>query len=260
MSEIQKPKIYNVDRYVLATVLHKPQGKGQFPAVILFPGFLAGKDDKYIVSLADQLAENGIVALRFDPAGFGESEGTIAEDYRLSVFMNDIDIMWSYLKHQPFVNDKVIGLYGHSLGGTAAICFGGDYPTGISAIAAVAPPQTFESGTLMKLKFPEWEKSGVLVVEREPYGKMEIPYAFVKDARLYSALESVKAVQRPILVVTGTMDTHVSPKETRELFLAANEPKELVEMLGMDHVYWEKDEELAKVNEAVVGFFRKNLR
>ena len=260
MAEILKPKIYNVDRYILATVLHKPDGKGPFPAVILLPGFVSGKDEKHIISLSCQLAENGIIALRFDPSGFGESDGTITEDYRLSFYMNDIDVIWTYLKLQPFVNDSVIGLFGHSMGGMAAICFGADYPTGISAIAAVAPPQTFTSGIIIKQELPEWEKTGILTIIKEQYGTFKIPFAFVKDSQPYSALEAAKSVKQPILVVTGTIDNRVDPKETRELFLAANEPKEFVEIVGMNHSYAGNEEQLAKVNDAVSNFFMQNLR
>ncbi len=264
MSELIKPKIYNGDRNILATVVHKPEGKGPFPAVILLPGFISGKDEKHIDSLARQLAENGILALRFDPAGFGESEGTITEDYRLSVYMNDIDVMCTWLKHQSFVNGSVIGLFGHSMGGMAAICFGADYPTGISAISVVAPPHFFGGSIAMKKELPDWEKKGEHTFSRVIAGNTQetrftLPYAFVKDAHPYNALESVKAVKQPIMVITGTMDERVDPKETRELYRAANEPKQYVEIIGMKHSYAENEEQSGKVKEAVVHFFLQNL-
>lgn len=259
MSEIIKPKIYNVDRYVLASVLHKPDGKGPFPAVILLPGFLSGKDNEQIKTLAYSLAGNGIVALRFDPTGFGDSEGTIAEDYRLSIYMNDIDTMWNYLKHQPFVKSDVIGLWGKSVGGILALSYAADYPSTIKAVAIGSSSKTFDSGKFINMKLSSWEKDGKAEIETAQYGTFSVPYAFIKDGHPYNALDAVKLVKQPILVVAGTMDDRVEERETREIFTAANDPKEFVEILGMGHDYSEKKEIEEKVNNAVTDFFVKNL-
>lgn len=260
MSDILKPKIYNVDRYVLATILHKPEGKGPFPAVILLSGFLESMESEVIKSLAHQLAENGIVALRFDTTGFGASEGTITEDYRVSAYMNDIDTMWNYLKHQSFVNVNAIGVWGHSLGGTLAICYSADYPTAIKGTVAVSCPTKIGSSIGFKDKIDKWKTDGEIELETHQNEKITVPYSFIKDGESYSALDAAPGLKQPILVVVGSNDDRVANSETRSIFQAIPGEKEILDITGMKHRYGDQPEIVEKVNNASVDFFQKVLK
>jgi dienelactone hydrolase len=86
--------ILNNKKHMLAALIHKPAKKGKFPAVILLPGFRRTKDDVLIKQLAIKLANSNIVAIRFDPSGFGESEGEIERDYRLSNYFSDTESVY----------------------------------------------------------------------------------------------------------------------------------------------------------------------
>lgn len=109
----------------LAATLTVPPGKGPFPAAVLIAG--SGPHDrdetlmghKPFLVLADYLTRRGIVVLRADKRGVGESEG----DYSRATtadFASDAEAGFNYLKTRPEVNPHRIGLIGHSEGGVMA--------------------------------------------------------------------------------------------------------------------------------------------
>jgi pimeloyl-ACP methyl ester carboxylesterase len=258
MSDVITPKLYNVDRYRISARIHLPEGEGPFPSVILLHGFFGHKDEEHIVSLAEELARKGFVAARFDATGFGESEGTVEEDYRLSAYMNDIDTMVDHLGHQEFVQQGVIGLWGHSAGGMLAVCYASEYSE-IAAVACVSGPSTFASSLRIAPLLAEWERKGAYPFESSRYGEKDVPWAFVKDASGYSALEAAKELKQPILTVIGLADDRVSPDDTRAIYESATGGKKLVEIEGMGHAYKENPAHLAQVNDATVSFFGEAL-
>jgi pimeloyl-ACP methyl ester carboxylesterase len=69
--------------------------------------------------IADYLSRNGIGVLRLDDRGFGKSEGDPNTSTSLN-FASDIEAAFQFLKKNPIVNAKKIGLIGHSEGGMIA--------------------------------------------------------------------------------------------------------------------------------------------
>ena len=109
----------------LAGTLTLPLSNGTFPVVILIPG--AGQSDrdasmlghKPFWVLADFLTRQGIVVLRFDKRGCGNSTG----DFNAATtqdFADDVLAGVEYLKSRKDINLKQIGLIGHSEGGIIA--------------------------------------------------------------------------------------------------------------------------------------------
>jgi hypothetical protein len=107
----------------LAGTLTLPPGKGPFVAVLLVPG--SGPHDrdetllghKPFLVLADYLTRKGIVVLRVDDRGVGESTGSRA-DATSADFATDAEAGIAYLKTRPEVDSHKIGLIGHSEGRT----------------------------------------------------------------------------------------------------------------------------------------------
>ena len=62
-------------------MLHRPEGAGPHPAVMILHGFTGQRIEPHrlFVKLARQLVAAGIAALRFDFRGSGESEGVPRE-------------------------------------------------------------------------------------------------------------------------------------------------------------------------------------
>jgi pimeloyl-ACP methyl ester carboxylesterase len=123
----EKEVVFNSleDDVQLAGTLTIPKGEGPFPAVILISG--SGpqtRNEEFMghqpfLVLADYLTRNGIVPLRFDDRGFGESTGNF-EIATSADFANDVRGAVSYLEQLNQINIAQIGLIGHSEGGLIA--------------------------------------------------------------------------------------------------------------------------------------------
>ena len=102
-----------------------PQGNGNFPAVLLITG--SGQQDrdetifnhKPFAVLADAFTRDGFVVLRVDDRGIGNSTGNFATSTTAD-FVKDVNASVDYLKTRHEVNDKKIGLLGHSEGAMIA--------------------------------------------------------------------------------------------------------------------------------------------
>ncbi|MDO9152674.1 MAG: CocE/NonD family hydrolase [Paludibacter sp.] len=109
----------------LAGTLTLPQGKAKFPAVVLISGSGAQNRDEEIMGhkpfliLADYLTSNGIAVLRFDDRGTNKSDGNFQTAITPD-FATDVKAAVQYLKTRKEINEKKIGLAGHSEGGIIA--------------------------------------------------------------------------------------------------------------------------------------------
>lgn len=109
----------------LAGTLSVPDGKGPFPAVVLISGTGHNTRDedvsghKVFLVLADALNRKGIAVLRYDKRGVGGSSG----DYDAATtadFTSDAQAAVDWLKTQPQINARRVGVLGHSEGGIIA--------------------------------------------------------------------------------------------------------------------------------------------
>ncbi len=112
---IQEVSFRNGD-VVLAGSLYLPLGKGKFSALVC--NHSSGDKPRYDGALmADYLAKRGIAVLIYDKRGNGQSAG----DWKTSSFedlADDCIAGVNLLKSVPQVNDKLIGIFGHSQGAT----------------------------------------------------------------------------------------------------------------------------------------------
>jgi pimeloyl-ACP methyl ester carboxylesterase len=109
----------------LAGTLTWPKEEHSCPAVILIPGVGAHDRDYFILGhrpflvMSDYLTRRGIAVLRFDERGVGASKGdrsqATSEDYA-----RDVMAGVNFLKTRKEINPHLIGLIGHSEGGTIA--------------------------------------------------------------------------------------------------------------------------------------------
>lgn len=242
----------------LAAVLHKPERSGKFPAVVVLHGNTGYKEEGHIEGLARALAENGIGAIRFDASGYGESEGTIEDDYRFSNYMQDAQVVYEYLSNLEWVEKDKVGVCGQSMGGMIALILAKNNPT-IASVCIISAPTQMGTSNNTKDKLEEWERTGYLERVSSKFGKMKIPWAFMEDARKYNALDYIKDVHTPLFAIWGTDDTNVPIEQTKEIYERANNPKEFWEVPGMDHFPKRNAEILPKLINGVVNFFKKTL-
>ena len=102
-----------------------PTKEGFFPAVILISGSGAQNRDEELLGhkpflvIADYLTKNGIAVLRFDDRGTAMSKGNYATATTLD-FASDVEAAVQYLLTRKEIDQKKIGLIGHSEGGIIA--------------------------------------------------------------------------------------------------------------------------------------------
>lgn len=109
--------------------------EGHAPAVVIVPGFGATNRDGVVGSpndtvyreLAHTLADRGMVALRYDKRGAGESD-RIPEDNPLTFDqrVGDAAAAVAYVRNRPEVDAGQVAMVGHDTGGFASMRVAGD--------------------------------------------------------------------------------------------------------------------------------------
>jgi len=257
---IQLP-IPNKKGLKLATEIYKPESPGQLPAVLIFHGFTGYKEGVDLVDIADKLARNGIVAVRFTASGFGNSEGTLEGDYRLSNHRKDAECVYEYVGKLPYIDTARLGVYGHSMGGKLAVLFCYDHAS-VKALCIVSAPVTF-FGTSYGAIEDKWRERGYFQkVSGRDGSTIRVPYEYLVDADSprHDVLEAARHVANPYaLVIAGESDTEVPWQETKKLYESLHCPKEFLLMGELDHPYKRNPKLIPLVHKPVIRFFTKYL-
>jgi hypothetical protein len=128
----------------LSGTLTIPSGKGPFKAVIMITGSGAqNRNEEFMghkpfLVIADYLSRNGIAVLRYDDRGVGGSQGNYSEATSEDL-ATDAEAAFNFLKTNPKINEKEIGLMGHSEGGLIAPIVAASNPD-IGFIVSLAGP------------------------------------------------------------------------------------------------------------------------
>src|SRR3972149_8142301 len=104
--------IHNQNGLRLAAVIEAVGWQHKQPFVMLLPGFKGYKEEETYTTLAKALLKKGIGSVRFETAGFGESEGTLEKDYRFSNYVVDTETVYTYLQQQTYVDTDRFGVCG----------------------------------------------------------------------------------------------------------------------------------------------------
>lgn len=133
-----------IDNVILKGTLSLPQKEGNFPVVILIPGYgKQSRDKEYLghksfLVLGDYLTKKGIGVLRFDDRGAGKSTGDYSKATTAD-FSKDVEAGVAYLKTRKEINKNKIGLLGHSEGGLISAIVAGNSKD-INYIVSLAGP------------------------------------------------------------------------------------------------------------------------
>jgi alpha/beta superfamily hydrolase len=122
----------------LEGILHLPSGKGKGPsAVVCHPHSLYGgsMEVPLVVAIAEELAQRGVVALRFNFRGVGRSRGTYADG---EGEIADVAGALDFLEGQKKADRERLCLVGYSFGAGVGLRHAENDPR-IAAVAVVAP-------------------------------------------------------------------------------------------------------------------------
>jgi dienelactone hydrolase len=251
------PIVYTSNGLQIFGVLHRPLGPASAPrpGVVLYHGFMATKcqpPHRIFVQLAEALAQLGVVSLRIDLPGRGDSEGEsidISVDGDLEAARRAID----FLCAQPDVDAANIGLVGISWGGTlAATLAGRDQRIAGTVLWSSAPGAT-----------PNWQPElhdvgGRMAVE--VVGNL-IGEPFYTSLHQLHPIEELKRSRGPVLLVYGTDDEIVPALEVAQAeqqLTAAGIPNRVIRIEGADHVFF-RHEWQQQVLQRTVAWLRQTL-
>jgi dipeptidyl aminopeptidase/acylaminoacyl peptidase len=104
----------------LAGTLHKPEGEGPFPALVVLHAASEGlHTDPFYVHLKEKLPQRGIAVFLYDRRGAGQSEGDF-ETADFATLAEDALAAIAFLRTQKEIDPERIGVYGISQGGWIA--------------------------------------------------------------------------------------------------------------------------------------------
>jgi len=251
---------FNKQKLNLHGILDIPDGEGPYPAIVVLHGFTGFKEELHIQDFALELAKAGFVAFRFDASGFGGSEGTIEDDFRVSNYLDDISCILDYAESHKEVDSSLIGVCGHSMGAGLAIIKAAQ-DSRIKAVCAVQPSAILMKAGQSSYDLKQWESAGWLEMscEHPKYSKIRLPWDFATDRNRFDAVSAAGELQAPLMVMYGTEDSGVG-SQPLTIFESAREPKELVRLDGFNHDFRHREHERKVVNQHLVDFFNRTLK
>jgi len=220
---------------------------GRSGAVVLMHGFRV--DRRQMLGRASFLSEAGYGVLLFDFQAHGESPGKqITIGYLES---RDAQAAVEFMKKS--CPGEKLGVIGLSMGGAAA---------------ALASPALEVDAMVLEEVYADIERATENRMERYLGGWarglaqlliMQLPLRAGIEKSALRPVDRVGAIKAPKLFIAGAKDRHTKLDESRELFAAASEPKELwvVEEAAHVDVHQMAKEEY---EERVLDFFEKRLR
>jgi len=211
-------------------ILTLPEKKGNFPAVIMVHGFAKTKSERKFVELSRELAKNGIVSLRFDFSGCGDSEGKF-EKMRISKQVEELNAAFQRLIKEKRIDKDRIGIFAHSLGTVVACLFQQKYQViKCQVLVALALDQErLIKKWYSKKEIKEWKRKRYLDTE-----KFRIGIGYFEEAIDYTGI--LPEIKIPTSVLHGKKDEDIPEKIAREAFLKIRaREKKMVIIREADH-------------------------
>ena len=228
MSNEENISFSNCRGDTLSGVLHHPVGKNSEGAVILCHGMDSEKNSEKLIYLARQLAEQGILALRFDFSYVGESSGRFA-DITYSGEVDDLRAAYALIQsHRP----GKTAIFGSSMGGTIALLFAAEEQSISALVTLAAPlhPEHFPQRILSSEQLQQWRARGFTM-----YNGRRLNVSLLEDLEQLNVKDAAKHILCPVLVLHGDADEVVPVGEAYELDACLPHSKRLLIFEGADH-------------------------
>ena len=229
----------NRDGHILAARLDLPL-EGKPLAYALFAHcFTCSKNTKAIAHISRALCRQGLAVMRFDFTGLGESEGNFA-DTNFSSNVDDLIVAADFLKANYRAPEILIG---HSFGGAAVIQAASRIPssTAVVSIAAPSDPQHVTRAL------------GKAAVSIQNQGQADVVLAgrtftlkkqFLDDLDFVNMAETLKNLNRALLVLHSPIDETVGIENAARIFQAARHPKSFISLDKADHLLTNSEDSL----------------
>jgi pimeloyl-ACP methyl ester carboxylesterase len=211
----------------LKGVLHHPEAGTPRGGVILCHGMESNKESDKLVLLGQELAQRGLLALRFDFACAGAA-GKF-EEITYSGEVADLQAAFLFMRDRPV---EKIALLGSSMGGTVALLFAAQHTSVAAVVTIAAPvhPERFASRLLTPAQVQEWRETGYT-----SYHGQRINVSLLDDLEKINVPEAAQKISCPIFILHGDRDEVVPVAEAHELHEYLKGSKRLSILKGADH-------------------------
>ncbi len=224
----------------------------RYPVVIILHGFAEHKHHDLTADLANNLVHYGFLTLRFDFHGHGESEGEF-EEHTIHQQVDDVFAALDFVAGLESADPDRIAVVGTDIGGNIAL-LAAEKDARIKAVVAQGARSHFDHHIDSWLQ--PHEQKELMTKGFFDHSQFRIRKGYVRSARMHDVLGQLKDMHAPVLFVHGTADLRVRLTETRELFLAANQPKAMEEVAGADH-WFRGAEARERLYELIAGWVRR---
>ncbi len=241
----------------LSAVVQTPDGKKNFPLVIICHGFTSEKNFELMTALANYLEADGIASIRFDFNGHGASEGRF-QDMTVPNEIEDALHVYEYARDMRGVTS--VSIAGHSQGGVVASMVAGELGAeNIRALALMAPAAVLRDDALRGLIFadrydavnpPEY-------VDIDHHGNLRLGRNYILTAQTLPIYETAANFQGSVFIVHGTTDVVVPYTYSLRYQEIYHGGAELALLPGFDHGFSQGINRTARL---VADFFVRQLK
>jgi alpha-beta hydrolase superfamily lysophospholipase len=196
-------------------------------AVVVFVHGLGGNRTELLVD-ADLIAQAGYGALLFDLRNSGESDGQVTtlglDETR------DVAAAVAFV-YQTAGTDAPVALFGHSMGGATVLLAAARLPE-VRAVIAESAYSSIEENLNESIQ-------GLTGLPPFPFAPLVVFFGQLDagiDIRLVRPVDVVAQISpRPLLLIHGEQDQTILAENSRRLYAAAREPKELYLLPAAGH-------------------------
>ena len=229
--------------------LAMPDSEGPAPVVLLLHGFtgmrhelpVVGTEDTMFSRAARWLGERGVASLRIDFRGSGDSEGAW-EDTTFSGQIADVSAALDYLETLEGIDSGRASILGLSQGGlVGAAAAGRDARVSNLVLWSAVSNPVMSYGILLGYDnlLAGAAAGDELMTIVLPWGaETSLRGPFFEDIFLVDPVAEIASYGGPLLVITGSRDTTVTPQpHAGQVFLDYHEGAEALVVLDGDHIF-----------------------
>lgn len=198
------------------------------------------------------LLQEGLNVLAFDFRRTGRSDGDISTIGYLERL--DIIAAVDWIRAQPGSNNLSIGVFGHSMGGAAAILASAEDHR-ISAVASHGAYATLTRAIDQRGRFFLGLLGPILSVPAAAMGRRWLQ---VDPAMVAPSVVVGRIAPRPVLILHGSNDPLVCPEDARILYESAGEPRALHWLRHSYHLSVDQ-RDLSDFHQTLRSFFSRTL-
>jgi len=248
---------FSWDRLGLAGVLSVPEGQGAHPAVILARSLQGDRHEALPGAVAQALAERGLASLRFDSdQAFSQTtlSGRSAELGELTTLLFE-----HMLEPRGAVDIRRLGVFGHELGGAAAILRGAE-DTRLRAIAASSPAPSAqalvgETGAGAWMRGEPAKLDSASTLDSASKRRRSLDREFLRDWRrlgLRPLCDAAEGLTRPLFLISGEGDEEGWRMANEKLYFRRPEGARLALLEGGRHFRGQEQALAARVADFFV--------